>query len=119
MSSFATHERLVKHVRSWARRTSRSSSVRLASIDPGGAALQEADGDVSPSPPATETHLRAASQRTAGEISGGRGELFLMSNVDNLGATLTRLSSAHLEAGAALGKVESKASGDKGGRPPP
>lgn len=121
MSSFATHGRLVQHLGELGEKNvevfPQFVSLRLT---PEGQLFREADGDVSPY--ATGHGDLTFALRRSGLLSKFRalgGELFLMSNVDNLGATLDpAIIGAHLETGAALSaEVVRKASGDKGGAP--
>jgi UTP--glucose-1-phosphate uridylyltransferase len=121
MSSFATHDRLLEHLRelkaTHVEVFPQFVSVRLT---PEGALFREADGDVSPY--ATGHGDFTFALRRSGLLSRFRaagGELLLMSNVDNLGATLDpAIIGSHLEAGVALSaEVVRKDLGDKGGAP--
>lgn len=121
MSSFATHERLLQHVGELGAKNvevfAQFVSLRLT---PEGALFKEADGDVSPY--ATGHGDLTFALRKSGLLSKFRaagGTLLMMSNVDNLGATLDpAVIGAHLERGAKLSaEVVRKAKGDKGGAP--
>lgn len=121
MSSFATHERLLQHVQELGAKNvevfAQFVSLRLT---PQGQLFQEADGDVSPY--ATGHGDLTFALRKSGLLSKFRaagGTLLMMSNVDNLGATLDpAVIGAHLDRGVALSaEVVRKAKGDKGGAP--
>lgn len=121
MSSFATHERLLQHVKELGAQNvevfAQFVSVRLT---PEGQLFKEADGDVSPY--ATGHGDLTFALRKSGLLSkfrAGGGTLLMMSNVDNLGATLDpAVIGAHLDRGAKLSaEVVRKAKGDKGGAP--
>lgn len=121
MSSFATHERLLQHVEELGAKNvevfAQFVSLRLT---PQGELFKEADGDVSPY--ATGHGDLTFALRKSGLLSKFReagGTLLMMSNVDNLGATLDpAVIGAHLERGVALSaEVVRKAKGDKGGAP--
>ncbi len=121
MSSFATHERIVEHVKAQALRPCevfpQFVSLRLT---PGGELFLEADGR--PSPYATGHGDFSFALRHHGVLErfrAGGGRVLAMSNVDNLGATLDpALVGLHLEQGAQLtAEVVRKAPGDKGGAP--
>lgn len=121
MSSFATHERLLAHVSELGARNvevfPQFVSLRLT---PEGALFKEADGDVSPY--ATGHGDLTFALRKSGLLAKFRaagGTMLMMSNVDNLGATLDpAVIGAHLDRGAALSaEVVRKAKGDKGGAP--
>jgi UTP--glucose-1-phosphate uridylyltransferase len=121
MSSFATHERLLQHVKELGAKNvevfAQFVSLRLT---PEGQLFKEADGDVSPY--ATGHGDLTFALRKSGLLSKFRaagGTLLMMSNVDNLGATLDpAVIGAHLQRGVALSaEVVRKAKGDKGGAP--
>ena len=121
MSSFATHARLLQHVQELGAKNvevfAQFVSLRLT---PEGQLFKEADGDVSPY--ATGHGDLTFALRKSGLLSKFRaagGSLLMMSNVDNLGATLDpAVIGAHLERGAKLSaEVVRKAKGDKGGAP--
>lgn len=121
MSSFTTHERLEQHVRELGASDTfvfpQFVSLRLT---PQGTLFKEADGDVSPY--ATGHGDLTFALRKSGHLArfrAGGGKLLMMSNVDNLGATLDpAVIGAHVERGVALSaEVVRKAKGDKGGAP--
>lgn len=121
MSSFATHERLRAHVGELGAKNvevfAQFISLRLT---PEGQLFKEADGDVSPY--ATGHGDLTFALRKSGLLAKFRaagGTLLMMSNVDNLGATLDpAVLGAHLERGVALSaEVVRKVKGDKGGAP--
>ena len=121
MSSFATHERLLQHVKELGAKNvevfAQFVSLRLT---PEGQLFKEADGDVSPY--ATGHGDLTFALRKSGLLAKFRaagGTLLMMSNVDNLGATLDpAVIGAHLERGVALSaEVVRKVKGDKGGAP--
>lgn len=121
MSSFATHERLLQHVKELGAQNvevfAQFVSLRLT---PQGLLFKEKDGDVSPY--ATGHGDLTFALRKSGLLSRFRaagGTMLMMSNVDNLGATLDpAVIGAHLERGVALSaEVVRKAKGDKGGAP--
>lgn len=121
MSSFATHERLLQHVKELGAKHvevfSQYASLRLT---PGGEIFKESDGKVSPY--ATGHGDLTFALRSSGLLAKFRaagGTLLMMSNVDNLGASLDpAVIGAHLDRGAALtAEVVRKAKGDKGGAP--
>lgn len=121
MSSFATHERLLQHVKELGAKNvevfAQFVSLRLT---PEGQLFKEADGDVSPYATG-HGDLTFALRKSGllGKFRAGGGQLLMMSNVDNLGATLDpAVIGAHLERGAKLSaEVVRKAKGDKGGAP--
>lgn len=119
MSSFATHDVLVEHLRGAPHLEVFPQFVSLR-LTPGGALFRERDGDVSPyaTGHGDLTHALRASGALQRFLDGG-GELLMMSNVDNLGATLDpAVIGAHLARGAALtAEVVRKEKGDKGGAP--
>jgi UTP--glucose-1-phosphate uridylyltransferase len=121
MSSFATHERLLEHVKELGATNvhvfAQFVSLRLT---PQGELFKEADGDVSPY--ATGHGDLTFALRQSGLLKKFReagGTTLMMSNVDNLGATLDpAVIGAHLDRGVALSaEVVRKAKGDKGGAP--
>lgn len=121
MSSFATHERLLRHVEELGAKNvevfAQFVSVRLT---PQGELFKESDGDVSPYATG-HGDLTFALRKSGllGKFRAAGGTLLMMSNVDNLGATLDpAVIGAHLERGVALSaEVVRKAKGDKGGAP--
>lgn len=121
MSSFATHERLRQHVQELgARHVEVFPQFVSLRLTPEGQLFHEADGDVSPY--ATGHGDLTFALRQSGLLAKFRaagGTLLMMSNVDNLGATLDpAVIGAHLERGVALSaEVVRKAKGDKGGAP--
>ncbi len=121
MSSFATHERLLQHVKELGAKNvevfAQFISLRLT---PAGTPFKESDGDVSPY--ATGHGDLTFALRQSGLLAKFRaagGTLLMMSNVDNLGATLDpAVIGAHLDRGVALSaEVVRKVKGDKGGAP--
>lgn len=121
MSSFATHERLLTHVKELGAHNvevfPQFVSLRLT---PEGQLFKEADGDVSPY--ATGHGDLTFALRRSGILSRFRkagGTLLMMSNVDNIGATLDpAVIGAHLDRGLPLSaEVVRKEQGDKGGAP--
>lgn len=121
MSSFTTHERLEQHVKELNATNTfvfpQFVSVRLT---PQGTLFKEADGDVSPY--ATGHGDLTFAFRRSGLLTKFRaagGKLLMMSNVDNLGASLDpAVIGAHLDKQVALSaEVVRKAKGDKGGAP--
>lgn len=121
MSSFATHERLVQHVAELGAKNvhvfPQFVSLRLT---PEGQLFKEADGDVSPY--ATGHGDLTFALRRSGllaQFRAGGGTLLVMSNVDNLGATLDpAVIGAHVDRKVALSaEVVRKVKGDKGGAP--
>jgi UTP--glucose-1-phosphate uridylyltransferase len=121
MSSFATHQRIVQHV----------ADAKLGVVDvfpqfvsvrltPGGALFVEADGSTSAY--ATGHGDLTFALRRSGALERFRaagGQYLLMSNVDNLGATLDpALVGLHVELGGHVtAEVVRKEKGDKGGAP--
>lgn len=121
MSSFATHDKLLEHVAEL-KQTNVHVFPQFVSLrlTPEGSLFREADGDVSPY--ATGHGDLTFALRRSGLLSKfrqGGGKVVLMSNVDNLGATLdAAIIGAHLRSGAALtAEVVRKEKGDKGGAP--
>ncbi|MFO0599968.1 MAG: UTP--glucose-1-phosphate uridylyltransferase [Myxococcaceae bacterium] len=121
MSSFATHERLEQHVKELgATNTFVFPQFVSLRLDAKGQPFKETDGDVSPY--ATGHGDLTFALRRSGllqKFRAGGGTLLVMSNVDNLGATLDPVVlGAHLDAKVALtAEVVRKAKGDKGGAP--
>jgi UTP--glucose-1-phosphate uridylyltransferase len=122
MSSFTTHQRLEEHVKELGATDTfvfpQFVSLRLT---PQGTLFKEADGDVSPYATG-HGDLTFAFRRSGllAKFRAGGGKLLVMSNVDNLGATLDpAVIGAHLDKpGIALSaEVVRKAKGDKGGAP--
>jgi UTP--glucose-1-phosphate uridylyltransferase len=120
MSSFATHERLVQHVKELGAKNvevfPQFVSLRLTLEGE----LFKHGADVSPY--ATGHGDLTFALRKSGLLAKFRaagGTLLMMSNVDNLGATLDpAVIGAHLERKVALSaEVVRKAMGDKGGAP--
>ena len=119
MTSFATHdaiERLVRDAPVEAACFPQLVSLRLT---PGGELFHEAGA---PSPYATGHGDLTFALRAAGVLERFRargGKLLMMSNVDNLGATLDpAVIGAHLASGAAItAEVVRKEHGDRGGAP--
>ncbi len=122
MSSYATHEAIVAHA------TERLGpgaievfpqfvSLRLS---PDGSLFRDDEG--APSPYATGHGDLSFALRRSGQLARFRaagGKLLMMSNVDNLGATVDpAIVGFHLERGASLtAEVVRKEPGDKGGAP--
>jgi UTP--glucose-1-phosphate uridylyltransferase len=121
MSSFATHARLLEHVKELgAKHVEVFAQFVSLRLTPEGQLFKEADGDVSPY--ATGHGDLTFALRKSGLLSKFRaagGTLLMMSNVDNLGATLDpAVIGAHLDRGVALSaEVVRKVKGDKGGAP--
>lgn len=121
MSSFATHDRLLEHVRELnAKHVEVFPQYVSLRLTPEGTLFKEPDGDVSAY--ATGHGDLTFALRRSGALQrfrDGGGKLLVMSNVDNLGATLDpAVLGAHLERGVALtAEVVRKAKGDKGGAP--
>ena len=124
MTSFATHDRIVKQVREEKLETDTTKIVcfpQLVSLrlSPNGEQFIE-DGE--PSPYATGHGDLTFALRQSGVLGRFRragGKLLYMSNVDNLGATLDpAVIGAHLARGAKItAEVVRKDPGDKGGAP--
>ncbi|MEW5741448.1 MAG: UTP--glucose-1-phosphate uridylyltransferase [Myxococcota bacterium] len=123
MSSFATHERIQAHVREKGL-TKPPVTVfpQLVSLrlTPEGGLFREADGTLSPY--ATGHGDLTFALRKSGLLAKFRaagGRLVVMSNVDNLGATLDpAIIGFHLKQGARItAEVVRKEKGDKGGAP--
>lgn len=121
MSSFATHERLQAHVRELgARHVEVFPQLVSLRLRPDGELFHEPDGDVSPY--ATGHGDLTFALRRSGALGRFRergGALLVMSNVDNLGATLDpAVLGAHLDRRVQLtAEVVRKAPGDTGGAP--
>ena len=124
MTSFATHDRIVKQGREEKLETDTTKIVcfpQLVSLrlSPNGEQFVE-DGE--PSPYATGHGDLTFALRKSGVLGRFRragGKLLYMSNVDNLGATLDpAVIGAHLARGAKItAEVVRKDAGDKGGAP--
>ncbi len=121
MSSFATHQRLLEHVKELKAQNvevfPQFVSLRLT---PKGELFKDKNGEVSPY--ATGHGDLSFALRRSGFLHVFRkagGTLLVMSNVDNLGATVDpAVIGAHLDRGVALSaEVVRKAPGDKGGAP--
>lgn len=123
MSSFATHEKTLEHV---AALGLRQPSVEVfpqfvsLRLTPEGTLFLGADGQ--PSPCATGHGDLTFALRRSGLLQRFRergGRVLVMSNVDNLGATLDpAVVGFHLRHGGAItAEVVRKAPGDKGGAP--
>jgi UTP--glucose-1-phosphate uridylyltransferase len=123
MSSFATHERILAHL---PERHLESPSVEVfpqfvsLRLTPEGALFREEDGTLSPY--ATGHGDFTFALRRSGVLKRFReagGQVLVMSNVDNLGATLDpALVALHVELkGAITAEVVRKEAGDKGGAP--
>lgn len=123
MSSFATHEKILEHVREKAiDRPSVEVFPQFVSLrlTPEGGLFREADGTLSPY--ATGHGDLTFALRRSGLLAKFRaagGKLVVMSNVDNLGATLDpAIIGFHLaHGGAVTAEVVRKEKGDKGGAP--
>ena len=121
MSSFATHARLVQHVAELgAQHVEVFPQFVSLRLTPEGRLFREKSGDVSPY--ATGHGDLTFALRKSGLLSRFRqrgGRLLVMSNVDNLGATLDpAVLGAHLKRNVALtAEVVRKVPGDKGGAP--
>ncbi len=126
MSSSATHERIVAHVQERGLTQGGRPGLEVFSqfvslrLTPEGHLFREADGSLSAY--ATGHGDLTFALRRSGVLATFRaqgGRVLVMSNVDNLGATLDpALIALHLESGAQLtAEVVRKAPGDKGGAP--
>lgn len=122
MTSFATHARVEAHLEELAPALPwevfpQSVSLRLT---PEGELFREGDGTLSPYAPG-HGDLPSALRRSGAlaRFREGGGEILVMSNVDNLGATLdTAILGLHRERGVALtAEVVGKEPGEKGGSP--
>ncbi len=119
MSSFATHEVLVEHLRG-VENTEVFPQFASLRLTDSGELFHEKDGDVSPY--ATGHGDLTEALRKSGALQrfiDGGGEYLMMSNVDNLGATLDpAVIGAHLARKVTLtAEVVRKEKGDKGGAP--
>lgn len=119
MSSFATHEALVAHV-DGASHVSVFPQFAALRLTPGGELFRGDDGELSPY--ATGHGDLTFALRASGALTRFRdagGTTLLMSNVDNLGATLDpAIIGMHAELGGAItAEVVRKIKGDKGGAP--
>lgn len=119
MSSFATHDALVDHVAGASHVTVFPQLVALR-LAPDGELFREPSGQLSPY--ATGHGDLTFALRASGVLSRFRdagGTTLLMSNVDNLAATLDpAIIGLHAELGGAItAEVVRKALGDKGGAP--
>ena len=122
MSSYATHDAIESHVSERMGRGAIEVFPQFVSLrlSPDGSLFREDDGALSPY--ATGHGDLTFALRRSGLLArfrGAGGKLLMMSNVDNLGATVDpAIVGAHLEAGAALtAEVARKEPGDKGGAP--
>jgi UTP--glucose-1-phosphate uridylyltransferase len=126
MTSFATHERIVEHVRDKALDPAGGPAIACfpqfvsLRLTPDGALFRDTDGTLSPY--ATGHGDLTFGLRRSGLLARFRaagGKLLYMSNVDNLGATLEpAIIGLHIERGAAItAEVVRKDKGDKGGAP--
>jgi UTP--glucose-1-phosphate uridylyltransferase len=118
MSSFATHDAIVAHVRGL--EVDVFPQMTALRLTPDGAPFRDARGELSPY--ATGHGDLTFALRASGALRRFRdagGTTLLMSNVDNLGATLDpAILGVHAEGGAAItAEVVRKAPGDKGGAP--
>lgn len=119
MSSFATHDALVEHIGNASHVTVFPQFVALR-LTPEGELFRGDDGELSPY--ATGHGDLTFALRSSGALARFRdagGTTLLMSNVDNLGATLDpAIIGMHAELGGAI-TVETvrKIKGDKGGAP--
>lgn len=126
MSSFATHERITAHVDQKHLTSNGRPSIEVfpqflsLRLTPDGQLFRESDGAVSPY--ATGHGDLTFALRRSGVLSSFRergGRILMMSNVDNLGATLDpALVGLHIELGGQLtAEVVRKEPRDKGGAP--
>ncbi|MCC6334668.1 MAG: UTP--glucose-1-phosphate uridylyltransferase [Myxococcales bacterium] len=123
MSSFATHERIEAHVKEKGlSRPPVTVFPQLVSLrlTPEGGLFREADGSLS-AYATGHGDLTFALRKSGllGKFRAAGGKLVVMSNVDNLGATLDpAIIGFHLEHGAQItAEVVRKEKGDKGGAP--
>ncbi|MDX2013395.1 MAG: UTP--glucose-1-phosphate uridylyltransferase [Myxococcaceae bacterium] len=126
MSSFTTHDRIRAHVVEKGLSTNGRPPIDVfpqyvsLRLTPDGALFRDADGQLSPYAPG-HGDLTFALRRSGllKRFLDQGGRVLVMSNVDNLGATLDpALVGLHLEGGAALtAEVVRKEKGDKGGAP--
>jgi UTP--glucose-1-phosphate uridylyltransferase len=126
MSSFSTHERIKQHVDEKRLTNNGRPEVDVfpqfvsLRLTPEGELFHETDGSLSPYAPGhgdLTFALRKSGMLEKFRTIGGR--ILVMSNVDNLGATLDpALIGLHLQLGSKLSaEVVRKAPGDKGGAP--
>ncbi|CAN5916561.1 hypothetical protein BH11MYX3_BH11MYX3_36360 [soil metagenome] len=122
MSSFATHHRILEHIADHhlGEATEVFPQMVALRLTPEGTLYRDANGDVSPY--ATGHGDLTSALRRSGALQRFReagGTTLLMSNVDNLGATLDpALIALHHELGGAVTvEVVAKVPGDKGGAP--
>ncbi len=126
MSSFATHERIKQHVDEKRLTNNGRPEVDVfpqyvsLRLTPEGELFQETDGSLSPYAPGhgdLTFALRKSGMLEKFRTIGGR--ILVMSNVDNLGATLDpALIGLHLQLGSKISaEVVRKVPGDKGGAP--
>jgi len=118
MSSFATHDAIVAHTRG--HDVDVFPQMTALRLTPDGAPYRDAQGVLSPY--ATGHGDLTFALRASGALARFRaagGTTLLMSNVDNLGATVDpAILGLHAESGAAITvEVVRKAPGDKGGAP--
>jgi UTP--glucose-1-phosphate uridylyltransferase len=119
MSSFATHDALVAHV-GGASNVSVFPQYAALRLSPDGELFREENGELSPY--ATGHGDLTFALRSSGALARFRdagGTTLLMSNVDNLAATLDpAIIGLHAELGGAItAEVVRKIKGDKGGAP--
>ena len=126
MSSFSTHERIKQHVDEKRLTNNGRPEVDVfpqfvsLRLTPEGDLFHEVDGSLSPYAPGhgdLTFALRKSGMLEKFRTIGGR--ILVMSNVDNLGATLDpALIGLHLQLGSKISaEVVRKATGDKGGAP--
>lgn len=122
MSSYATHDAIVAHVQERLGAGTLEVFPQFVSLrlTPEGELFRDDDGEVSPYATG-HGDLTFALRRSGalGRFRAAGGKVLLMSNVDNLGATVDpAIIGLHLERGAALtAEVARKEPGDKGGAP--
>ena len=125
MSSFATHEAIERHVAEHHLAGPRHPitvfpQLVALRLTPDGALFHDADGDLSPYATGHGDLTWALRRGDAlARFRAGGGTTLLMSNVDNLGATLDpAILGLHAELGSAItAEVVHKVPGDKGGAP--
>lgn len=126
MSSFATHERIIEHVGERGLDARASAPIRVFAqlvslrLTPSGELFRDGSGELSPY--ATGHGDLSFALRASGVLEAFRaagGKLLVMSNVDNLGASLDpAILGFHLQHGQAItAEVVPKNPGDKGGAP--
>lgn len=125
MTSYATHDRIVEQIREEGLETSEKVKIvafpQLVSVrlTPSGELFRE-DGELSPYATG-HGDLTFALRKSGvlGRFRRGGGKYLMMSNVDNLGATLDpAIIGAHIARGAKItAEVVRKDPGDKGGAP--